>query len=158
MPVGAEMLVRLRERLSDEQLAALRRDLYEFFGHDDFRNPDNDSTARDLLPLALIDDIASVCDHLDRDSIWLDLNLAHAYYGPGYERGDFWFFVACAIWLEHRVPGCEVWYGHDCDDRSVLLFDAKKRAELIAYWCQHGNRPYRQRTAQRPNSSGISTT
>jgi len=78
----------------------------------------------------------------DEQSIWINVNLWKSYYGVGYERGDPRLFIQCAEWLEERLPGCEIYYGHDVNDENVSLFDKPARERLMAYYHKVGHRPY----------------
>ena len=44
--------------------------------------------------------------------------------------GETGFFIKCASWLESRIPGCQIYYGHDVNDENVSLFDDSARDRL----------------------------
>jgi hypothetical protein len=67
----------------------------------------------------------------DETSFWLDVNLWRSYFGPGYRRGNAELFVKVAEWLEQRLPGAEIYYGHDVNDENVSRFDEAARRELL---------------------------
>lgn len=69
----------------------------------------------------------------DEGGKWFDINLLRAFYSQGYERGDIDLFAKIAEWFEAKIPGCRVYYGNDCDDRSLILFDGSKRSEFLQY-------------------------
>jgi hypothetical protein len=62
----------------------------------------------------------------------LNVNLWRSYYYVGYERGDLTLFVNVAEWLEQRLFGCRVFYGHDGSDEGSP-FDAAVRTALRTY-------------------------
>jgi hypothetical protein len=50
------------------------------------------------------------------------------------KRGNIELFIKCAEWLERRLPGCLVYYGHDVDDENLRLFDKPARDELLRHY------------------------
>ena len=70
----------------------------------------------------------------DKNAAWLEVNLWRAYYGPGYERGNPELFVSCAEWLEQRLAGAAVYYGHDVSDDNATLFDREARDRMLAHY------------------------
>lgn len=66
----------------------------------------------------------------DSGECLLNLNLWGRYYGPGYERGDIILYCAIAEWLEHNIPGCEVWYGGDSSGIEAKPFTEAYRRSL----------------------------
>ena len=87
-------------------------------------------------PLITLDKLDSGGTFLEKgaEREWLTLNCLASYYGRGYERGDIEYFCAAAEWLEHIIPGAEVWYGHDCDDENIMPFDVVARNNLLEYF------------------------
>jgi hypothetical protein len=80
---------------------------------------------------------------IDDDSLWLDVGIECPTYDEGYERGDPLLFVRVAEWLEKRIPGCEIWYGHDADDDSVQPFTTSRREAMLAHFRKVGHNPQR---------------
>ena len=74
----------------------------------------------------------------DPHRVWLDVNLWKPYYSPDYERGNPELFVKCAEWLEQRLPGCEIFYGHDVGEENLILFDGPAKRKLLANYSQSG--------------------
>jgi hypothetical protein len=70
----------------------------------------------------------------DTVSCWLAVNLWRSYFGQGYKRGNPELFVQIAEWLEKRLEGTEIFYGHDVDDENVALFDHTTRQQLLALY------------------------
>lgn len=73
---------------------------------------------------------------------WLNVNLSKDYYFPGYERGDIKLFVQIAEWLEQQIPGCLIFYTHQCNEENAKLFDLSLRDKFLRYhdWISH--QPY----------------
>jgi len=128
MPTGVKMYVRLNELPSSEELKFLRDEFMQAIA----------LTADEFYisgPLTVVPE----ADHMympvkDRSSTWLEVNLWRSYVGPGYERGDPELFVKIAEWLEARLPGSEIYYGHDVDDQNVSLFDRPARKALLDHY------------------------
>jgi hypothetical protein len=72
----------------------------------------------------------------------LELSLSGRYYGPGYERGNILVYCAIAEWLEHNIPGCEVWYGGDSSGVLAEPFNEAKRVELRKHLYGEEGREY----------------
>lgn len=125
MPTAVKMYVKLPTLPATEELDSLRSEFMQAM----------DLTAEDFYvsgPLIVV----PIEDHKympekDAHATWLEVNLWRAYYGPGYERGNPELFVICSEWLEQRVPGAAVYYGHDVDDENVTLFDPEARENLL---------------------------
>ena len=129
MPTGVKILVRMEELPSQfsppEQRSEFMQAMSLTEGDFRFGGPLQLVSGEDRLHLPVPDE----------NGFWLDVNLWNAYYGIGYERGDIELFIKCAEWLEHRFPGCQVYYGHDVDDENLRLFDKAARDELLRhYW------------------------
>jgi hypothetical protein len=67
----------------------------------------------------------------EEEFLWLSINFHRAFYDIGYERGDIKLYIQCAEWLEKEIPDCEIYYGNDVNDESIVLFDRQKQKELI---------------------------
>lgn len=72
----------------------------------------------------------------------IEVSQGWRYYGPGYERGPFEVIYMAAVWLEHNIPGADVFYGGDSDDKTNP-FGVEQRDQLLAHWLEHGHWPYR---------------
>ena len=77
----------------------------------------------------------------DATSFWLDVNLWRSYFGPGYKRGNAELFVKVAEWFEQRLPGAEVYYGHDVGHENVSRFDEPARKELLELYFDDRSTP-----------------
>jgi len=124
MPTGAVLLVRLDQALPESELdrcrEALVRDLE--IASDDFRAGG---------PLLSCEEEEALLPDASAPGGWLDVNLWQAFYSPACRRGDIVLMVAVAEWIEHAVPGAEVWYGAR-RDYAVTPFTPARRAELLA--------------------------
>src|SRR5687768_4005654 len=125
MPTAVRMYVRLNELPSAEELHSLRHEFMKSMSlaDDDFYFEG---------PLIVV----SESDHKympvqDGRSSWLAVNVWRSYFGPEYTRGNPELFVQIAEWLERRLPGCEIYYGHDVDDENISLFDQTTREKLL---------------------------
>ena len=131
MPTGVKIYVRLNDPLSAEELQLLRNEFTQAIAlaADDFYLSG---------PLTVVpEEDRSYMPVKDENSLWLDINLWKSYYGPGYERGDPELFVKVADWLEQRLQGSEIYYGHDVSDENVSLFDRSARDKLL----EHSKKP-----------------
>jgi len=141
MPAGVKILIRLTDRPSKSGLDDLREKLRQDLGleQDDFYVDGAlaEVTGEDLLHMPV------------SGGIWFEVNLWRSYYGVGYERGDIELFVRCAEWLEQHLYGCEIFYGHDVDDKSIELFDQVVREKYTAYYRKVGSEPYDTKDAKR---------
>jgi hypothetical protein len=135
MPTGVTIYVRLNELPPSEELRSLRNEFMQAMA----------LTADDFYlsgPLAVVpEDDRSYMPVKDESSMWLDVNLWKSYYGPGYERGNPELFVKVAEWLEQRLPGSEIYYGHDVGDENVSLFDRSARMKLLEHYEQRKPAP-----------------
>lgn len=150
MGVDAQMSVRLVDPISDDELIDASYRLAESCGKDNtFWLSSDDDLKRGEIRRALNRFDKDDCEYYGRglvkpnDPHWLRVSLWGRYYGPGYERGYLWNFIAIAEWLERNFPGCTVYYGGDSDSK-LDVFDGPARQALIAHWAQHGGRPYYQ--------------
>ncbi len=145
MGIDAEMFVRTRATISDEEVRRLSWEVAEAFGADRFWiwNHDSCSGARRAI------ERVEVFDAHDAELItpelgetFLVVNPCTRFYGEGYERGDLPFLIALAQWLEIRVPGGEVWYGGDSSGEEAKPFDEARRVQLFQHFATYGHRPY----------------
>jgi len=132
MPTGVKMYVRLKEQPSSEEIELLRNEFIQAMA----------LTAADFYvsgPLTTVPRANyKYMPVKDESGVWLDVNLWKAYYGPGYTRGTPELFVECAEWLEQRLPGCEIYYGHDVNDENVSRFDIRARNQLLELYRKQG--------------------
>ena len=139
MPTGAVMLIRLASEPVWGDPNRWRRDILTEFDPEIFRYRG---------PLEVVEP-ADYWGPMSADgSTWIDVGVTEAYYGKGYERGDLPLLVRIAEWLERRIPGAEVWYGHDAADEAQP-FGPPERDALMAYFNQVGHEPYDSRARQR---------
>jgi hypothetical protein len=73
---------------------------------------------------------------------FIEVHLWGRYYGPGYERGDWPTIDAICRWFEHRLPGCEVWYGGDSSGVEAEWMSDIVREEMWEHFATHGHDPY----------------
>ncbi len=147
MGVDARMLVQLVAPIADEALTQANYRLAEAVRGQTFWLSRDKDIANGEQRRAL--NRVNSADHLwdegggiaQTDGCWLFVSLLGRYYGPTYERGDIWRFIAIAEWLEHNFLGCRVFYGGDSGE-TLDLFNAGARRQMIAHWAEHGQRPY----------------
>ena len=122
------MYVKLKRLLEAEELECLRREFMQAM----------ELTAEDFYvdgPLTVVPaEDHKYMPEKEAEAAWLEVNLWKAYYGPGYERGNPELFVSCAEWLEQRLTGARLYYGHDVGDENVSLFDRAARESLLAHY------------------------
>lgn len=125
MPTAVRMYVRLSEAPPSHELVSLR---------DDFLRAMT-LTTEDFYfegPLMVVpDDERKYMPVKDDNSFWLAVNLSRSYFGHEYQRGNPELFVQIAEWLQGRLEGSEIYYGHDVDDENVSLFDEETRQRLL---------------------------
>jgi hypothetical protein len=133
MPTGAVLLVRLPSLPDWGEPNRWRRDLLTEFDPEKFSydGPLRQIRRSDHWTLPVQD-----------NSTWFDVAIEEAYYGKGYERGNLTLLIRVAEWLESRIPGAEIWYGHDSADESVAPFGPAQRGVLNDYFDQVGHEPY----------------
>ena len=128
MPTGVKILIYLDSTSKDLVLSEVRQKFMSALqlNEDDF-----------YVGGSILETRRSEWDWLpyeDENGKWFDLNLLKSYYEEGYERGDIKLFVKIAEWFECKLLGCHVYYGNDCDDHSLVLFDDSKRSSLLKYF------------------------
>ena len=147
MGVDARMLVKLTAPISDDALVDACYRLAEACGkYDMFWLSNDKDLARGDIRRALnrVTDEDGGCYRYgiaELDGLWLHVSLWGRYYGPGYERGDLWSYIAIAEWLERNLPGSFVFYGGDSGE-TLEPFNRQARERLIAHWAAKGGRPY----------------
>lgn len=145
MGVDAEMFVRLHQPISDESLKDAAYRLAEAMKSEVFmlsnQQKDFDRGER-----------SRALNRLDKDDYWhppdegdwLRVPLWGRYYGPGYERGNLWDYIAVAEWIERNLDGTVYYRGDSGGMEDLVIFDRAYRQSLIAHWAEHGGRPYYQ--------------
>jgi len=144
MGVDARMFVKLATPVDDAALIDAAYRLAEACGDErTFWLSRDEDLARGEVRRALnrVTDACGGYRPVEADGTWLEVSLWGRYYGPGYERGDLWDYIAAAEWCERNFAGCTVFYGGDCGE-GVELFDRADRETFIAHWAEHGGRPY----------------
>lgn len=135
MPTGVVMLAYIEDYIKDELLISLGVEMMKHFelSEEDFY------WGSPLVYLPREDyDLA----HMEgKPGFLLDVNLYRSYYGIGYERGYLPLFIQIAEWLEQKLPGCRVLYGHDVNGEG-FPFDAAVRVKLLNYYNKVGSQPY----------------
>jgi len=142
MGIDAEMFVRTREPITDEQIKQWNYQLGLIFGHDKFWIWSAVDTIGDRRAVQRVDIYEQDGpDIIPEDGeTFLQLSPATRYYGEGYERGDLAFLITLAEWCETVIPGAEVWYGGDSSGVEAKPFDMARRRALFEYLCsEHGH-------------------
>lgn len=128
MATGAVLLIRVKSLISNDEIERLVSSIYSKFNltPDDFYSDG---------PIKLIEDENHGPIPVNKlEDIWYDLNIFGAYYDEHYPRGDIQLYLQIAEWLEKNVSNCEVWYGHDVDDKSFVLFSKSMRKFLLDHF------------------------
>lgn len=127
MPIGVVILVKTKQFFSDAELNALRiRFMFEMnLTQEDFYN------GGALIKVSNKD--YEIIPENEKEFLWLSVNFHRAFYDIEYQRGDIKLYLCCAEWLENEIPDCEIHYGHDGDDESIVLFDEQKRKSLLQF-------------------------
>lgn len=145
MGVDAEMFVLLHQPITDAQLIDAAYRLAEAVKGNAFffsRNDDLEKGERRRALNRLSEDDHWLKPSIDGD--WLRVPLWGRYYGPGYERGDLWQYIAIAEWIERNLHAT-VYYGGDSGGcEQMVAFDKAYRQELISHWADKGGTPYYQ--------------
>lgn len=146
MGIDAEMFVRTKEAVTDEQVLQWAIDLHEAFGEFVFviHRDAPYAFGGDRHCLEIVD--AYYQDGPQEDpadgETFIRAHLYTRYYGKNYERGDLPRIIAVARWLEDRIPGAEVWYGGDSSGVPAEPFGQEERDALWAHFVKVGHRPY----------------
>jgi hypothetical protein len=147
MGVDARILVRVPRDVKPSEVDDLAYRLAEAFWHDTFSTVQPGTYSW----------IPNGCRSLERVDVYqqdgddilpqngetlLEVHLGGRYYGPGYERGPLWTYVAIAYWLELNIPGCAVWYGGDSSGICAEPFGPEERKAMMAHFADVGHEPY----------------
>ena len=123
MGVDANMSFSTQRKLSDEDIGKLASKFYDAF-----------------QSLVYLDTFRKcICRSYKNPEFEYMVNLSGRYYGPGYERGPIYAYVAIAEWLEHNIPGCQVFYG---GDGNLDKFGPEERESFKHYFFELGHSPY----------------
>lgn len=163
MGVDAEIIVKAREQLDDEQVLDLARRLAEAIGPKHFMiGADPWSGPRHALkrvgcaacrneyddegPCPFEGPGPHAVHFQDGDPVVfpgdvtvLRVNLWGRYYGVGYERGSFPILAAICDWLTRNCG--DVYYGGDSSGVCVRPW-SEIRESLFSHWCEVGGAPY----------------
>ena len=149
MGIDAEMFVRTREPITDEQVCQWSWELASAFGERKFWIWGRDKTAgfssvrHALHRVESVDEDSQVGElYPSPGEMFLRTHPATRFYGKGYERGDLPFLLALADWLRMKVPGGEVWYGGDSSGVRFRSLDTAYRDELWSHFVAVGHQPY----------------
>lgn len=143
MGVDAEMFVRTRETVTDDQLRRWAFELKEGFGDVIWRKSTGSYVSHGLERVVEYEQDGPTIKPLAGET-FIRVNLFCRYYGPGYERGPATDLIAVGQWLEGKIPGAEVWYGGDSSGRVASVFDKSAREALWQHFLEFGHRPYHQ--------------
>jgi hypothetical protein len=159
MGIDAEMFVRVKRAVPDDEVRRLRLQLGSAFGADKFWIFGRDKAVGEA-PLDEADDdhapigsprhcIERVTEfRQDGDALmpepgetFLRVYIASRFYGDGYERGNLPLILAVAAFLREATHG-EVWYGGDSSGVCAELLDDARRRELWAHFVAVQHEPY----------------
>jgi hypothetical protein len=160
MGIDAEMFVRVKREVSDNEVRSLRRKLATSFGPERFWIFNNGGSGEapldepdwDLGPVKRRHCLERVPSYTqDGDDIvpepgetFLRVYIASRFYGDGYERGDLPTILAVARMLRDLTGGA-VWYGGDSSGVCAVELTPKAEAELWALFCSDGGQRYYER-------------
>lgn len=141
MGVDAEILVKMTQRPTDEELVALAEALHD--------QVDGIIEFSDAPPAKLLSRVGGEDrpegERMDYETgAHFRVQCLNRYYGPGYERG-YWPTIGAVLeFFMRRLPGAVVFYGGDsCDTLPPLTREGLDA--LWDYWACHGNAPYHGR-------------
>ena len=148
MGIDAEMFVRVKSRLSEDDVRTLGYLLGKAFGHSKFNtiHPHESRYEGDRAHNAL--EIVSEWNqdgptiHPEPREQFIRVHLATRYYGTGYERGDLLLILGVARWLEENIPNSSIWYGGDSSGVCAEPFGHAARESLWKHFRSNGHRPY----------------
>lgn len=127
MGMNAYMTVRLPSDVSEEKVKELSWLLGAVFGADWF------------------DDSNSL--HFEKDckgrKVYSVAFSSIRHYGVFYERGPALLFINVAEFIEHHLPGCDMFYSDDGDPNPEKPFGHSERQEMKRHFFNFGNIPYR---------------
>lgn len=138
MGVDAMMLVKTKKQHTEREVLRLATRLYEAFGSVLWV----DRGTRHCLSIVpkCLQDGETIKPRPGEQ--FIQVHLFGRYYGRGYERGPLHDYIAVAMWLEHNIPGCAVYYGSDSSGICAEPFGPEQRADLFRHFAEHGHIPY----------------
>lgn len=139
MGVDAEIFVKLAAPITNEQLKKASYIFGSAFHYDLMLGHDNTHYHHPI-------ELSKYYKEYD-----LEIPLSGRYYGPGYERGDLFTYVAMAELLEILFPACTIYYGGDSGEEKEE-FDRTKRNELMRYYVKANARDRYVRAFDRDNA------
>lgn len=146
MGVDAEMFFKVPYNLTDEEINDAAYRLADAVGADHFFISLDGKFGGKHLALSRVALIEQDGPTIipEEDETFIKVHLWGRYYGPHYERGGLWTYIATAIWIEHNIREAAVYYGGDSSGVCAEPFNEDSREELINHWTVHGHRPYRE--------------
>lgn len=140
MGIDAEMFVRTKEPVTQEQVKSWAYHLGSSFGSNRFWIWHEDKRHC----LQIVDEYKQDGDSIypEPGETFIRVYPATRYYDKGYERGDLPFLIMLAEWLEKIIPGAEVWYGGDSSGYLASKFDEDARGRMFLYFCEVAHHPY----------------
>lgn len=146
MGIDAEILVRLKRPIEDQECRLVGNRLCEMFGPKKFffRQASEWEPRADLhviYPIERWEQDGPTIEPAPGET-FLKVSIWSRYYGEQYERGDYPFLYLLGAALEHLIPGAAVWYGGDSSGVLAEPFDQKRRDELLAHFFKVRHEPY----------------
>ena len=142
MGVDARIFFKVPQKLSEEELKKIDFDLAETVGSHHFWGRFNNY----------------ICITWEEEEQLYQVHVSGRYYGPGYERGEPFAYLAVGDFLERRLPGVEVFYGGDSGGVEGLQpFNKAERQKLYEYFLDHGYAPYERFFGEGPKGCGCCT-
>lgn len=136
MPLDPLIYVGLRSPLPAEAVRILSEDIVKVVGSYPFDSIDE--------PVAIV--VSPWCDlNLLNSSFtclsYIEVSTACAYYGPGYERGEWPMISSILKFLRERLPDSLVVYGPDSGE-DVEVVNDEFLLKMWRYWNNYGTEPY----------------
>ena len=139
MGIDARMLFTTKSKITDEELKLAAWDMCAVLGAAHFF-----TYGKRPVPLFRVNVYEQDGPDFvpDEGETIIEVSLVGRYYGIGYERGHLPTYLMVAEWLEHRFPGCVVYYGGDSSGVLAEPFDASARNALLKHYLTNGHAPY----------------
>lgn len=143
MGIDAQMLLRIKGEITDDEILSLAINAYERFGSILFVwNRDDLGGKRHCITRETVyqqdgDDIEP-----EHGETFLEVHLSGRYYGEGYERGNLPNYIMLAEYFEAVLPGVKVMYGGDSSGVCAEGFGKAERDALFAHFVKNGHSPY----------------
>lgn len=143
MGIDAQMFVKTKQQISQEQLKNLAYELASAYGAKNFVI-DREKKWEGRHCLYFIDEYMQDGDSLfpEAGEIFIEVNLRTRYYGVNYERGNLPLILSIAEWLERKIINCEVWYGGDSSGIEAVHLTKQERNNLFNHFVNVGHNPY----------------